>query len=111
MKLKIRELRQQEQLTQKEVADKIYNVQRNVSNWENGTSEPDCESLVKLANLFDVSLDELFNRDYDDNEYMALYQNNTSTIKKKVIKEIDKLNEDQLNGLYSFLKSLQLKQD
>ncbi len=46
MKLKIRELREEYQLTQKELAQKISNVQRNVSNWENGTSEPDCETIL-----------------------------------------------------------------
>lgn len=63
LKLKIKELREEYRLTQKELADKIANVQRNVSNWENGTSEPDCETIVKLADLFNVSLDELFGRD------------------------------------------------
>ena len=72
MKLKIKELREEYSLTQKELADKISNVQRNVSNWENGTSEPDCETIVKLADLFDVSLDELFGRDKYNKEDVSL---------------------------------------
>ncbi len=64
MKLKIRELREEYQLTQKELAQKISNVQRNVSNWENGTSEPDCETILQLAELFNISIDELFGREY-----------------------------------------------
>lgn len=63
MELRIKELREELQLTQKEVAEKIDNVQRNVSNWENGTSEPDCENLIKLAELFGVSVDELLGRE------------------------------------------------
>ena len=62
MILRIKELREEFQLTQKELADKIGNVQRNVSNWENGTSEPDCETLVRLADVFGITLDELFGR-------------------------------------------------
>lgn len=64
MKLRIRELREECGMTQKELAEKISNVQRNVSNWENGTSEPDCETILRLAELFDVSIDELFGRDF-----------------------------------------------
>lgn len=63
MKLRIRELREEFHLTQKELADKLSNVQRNVSNWENGTSEPDCETILKLADIFRVSIDELFDRE------------------------------------------------
>ncbi len=62
MVIRIKELREEFQLTQKELADKIGNVQRNVSNWENGTSEPDCETLLRLADVFGVTLDELFGR-------------------------------------------------
>ncbi len=52
MKLKIKELREEYGLTQKELAQKLSNVQRNVSNWENGASEPDCETILKIAELF-----------------------------------------------------------
>lgn len=63
MKLKIKELREEYQMTQKELAAKLDNVQRNVSNWENGVSEPDCETILKIAELFDISIDELFGRE------------------------------------------------
>ena len=62
MKLRIKEYREEMQLTQRELAEKIGNVQRNISNWENGASEPDCETMVRLVELFEISLDELFGR-------------------------------------------------
>ena len=80
MKLKIKELREEYQLTQKELAAKIGNVQRNVSNWENGSSEPDLETIAKLADYFQISIDELFGRDAHapfsimDDEEQALYR-------------------------------------
>lgn len=64
MKLRIKELREEYRMTQKELAQKISNVQRNISNWENGTSEPDCETILRIAEVFDVSIDELFGRDF-----------------------------------------------
>ncbi|MBQ7913830.1 MAG: helix-turn-helix transcriptional regulator, partial [Clostridia bacterium] len=63
MKLRIKELREELQLTQKELAEKIGNVQRNISNWESGASEPDCETILKLSEIFDVTIDELFGRE------------------------------------------------
>lgn len=60
--LRIRELREEAGLTQKQLATAINNMQRNVSNWEQGTSEPDIATVVALADFFDVSLDELFGR-------------------------------------------------
>ncbi len=38
MTLRIREYREELQLSQSELAKRISNVQRNVSNWENGIS-------------------------------------------------------------------------
>ena len=64
MRLMIKEYREELQLTQKQLAEKINNLQRNVSNWENGTSEPDCDTILRLAEIFDVSIDELFGREH-----------------------------------------------
>lgn len=46
-------------MKQSELA-KILNVgQATVSNWETGATEPDFESLRKIAVIFDCSIDEL----------------------------------------------------
>ena len=63
MRLRIKELLEEHRLTQKDLAALINNEQRNISNWELGVTEPDCETLVKLAEIFNVSMDELFGRD------------------------------------------------
>lgn len=60
--LKLKELRKKYGLTQQNIADKL-NVQRTtITNYENGTSEPDIEALNKLADIFNVSIDYLLNR-------------------------------------------------
>lgn len=46
-------------LTQEEVATKIYVSQKSVSNWETGKTLPDIESLIRLAQLYQLSLDNL----------------------------------------------------
>lgn len=46
-------------MTQTELARLLGVGRTNISNWENGVSSPDIESLVAIANLFEVTLDEL----------------------------------------------------
>ena len=49
-------------LTQRDVADRLGIAQPSYIRYENGTSEPNLENLVKLADLFDVSSDYLLGR-------------------------------------------------
>lgn len=97
MQLKIRELREENGLTQKKLAEMLGNAQRNVSNWENGTSEPDCETIVKLADIFGVTIDELFGREWSDTAI---------TQKHGALPEIFfTLSDSQLQAVVSLVKS------
>jgi len=53
--------------TQTEVADKIGISRARYSHYENGRSEPDYETLEKIANFFDVSVDWLMGRSDNPN--------------------------------------------
>lgn len=46
-------------ITQEELAEKLSVTRQAVSNWENGKTEPDIETLTKIAQIFDISIDEL----------------------------------------------------
>lgn len=46
-------------MTQQELAEKLNGKKSLVSNYENGYNTPDIFTLCKLADIFDVSLDEL----------------------------------------------------
>lgn len=63
--LKLKELRLEAELSQKELADKFGTTQRNISNWEAGNNEPDIEMIIKIAKFFDVSTDYLLSFDHD----------------------------------------------
>ena len=45
--------------SQKEVADHLSIYQSNVSDWEKNVSRPEYENLIKLAILYNVTLEEL----------------------------------------------------
>ncbi len=55
----IAELRKEKNLTQYELAEKITITRDAVSKWEQGKRCPDPECLVKLSEIFEVSINEL----------------------------------------------------
>ena len=59
---KLKEMRKLYGLTQRQVAEALGISQPSYIRYENGTSEPTLENLVKLADLFDVSADFLLGR-------------------------------------------------
>ncbi|MBQ8375204.1 MAG: helix-turn-helix transcriptional regulator [Clostridia bacterium] len=101
MKLKIKEYREEIQLTQSQLADQIGNVQRNVSNWENGVSEPDCETIVKLAKLFDITIDELFGQDS-----LMISRQSIVGVEHSILKAVQQLTEMQKVTLLQFLREV-----
>lgn len=56
---RLRQLRQNSSLMQKEIAESIGISTITLRQYEQGTREPSIEKLMKLAIIFDVSLDDL----------------------------------------------------
>lgn len=52
-------LRKAKGLSQEEVAIRLHVVRQTISKWEKGLSVPDAHLLIKLAELFEVSVTEL----------------------------------------------------
>ena len=61
----IKKYRHEAQLSQEELAERIYVSRQTISNWENDKSYPDVNSLVLLSETFQVSLDNLIKGDID----------------------------------------------
>ena len=59
IEMKLRELREQKGVTQKEVADAIGCTATVYSRYERGEREPDISTLCSLADYFEVSTDVL----------------------------------------------------
>lgn len=62
---RIKELRIESGLTQKELAKKLNTTNSAVCDWEKGRTQPDLQMLKNIANLFDVSTDYLLGRSQD----------------------------------------------
>lgn len=50
-------------ISQEELAERLYITRQTLSNWETGKTYPDINSLLRLSDLFHVSLDELVKGD------------------------------------------------
>ena len=60
---KLKELRKFENLTQQQLADRLNISRVNYTRYETDAVRPDYETLVAIADFYDVSIDELFGRD------------------------------------------------
>lgn len=56
---KLSELRRQNGISQEKLAEMVGVSRQAVTKWENGKSNPDTENLIRLAEIFGISLDEL----------------------------------------------------
>ena len=58
----LRRLRKENKLSQQKLAYAIEVTQQCISEWEKGNMEPTLSNLVKLAEVFEVSIDYLAGR-------------------------------------------------
>lgn len=61
----IKKHRAEMNLSQEELAEKLYVTRQTISNWETGKNYPDIHSLLLMSTLFDVSLDQLIKGDVE----------------------------------------------
>ena len=68
----IANLRKEKNLTQEELAEKLFITDRAVSKWERGISLPDADKMLDLCNIFGINVNELLigekinMKDYND---------------------------------------------
>jgi len=53
--------RKAKKLTQAKLAEKLFVSEKTISKWENGNGIPDTNSLPKLCEIFEISINELLN--------------------------------------------------
>lgn len=92
---KIKMLRKEKKLTQKELAKEIGVTASTVTKYENGQLEPNIEVLNRISNIFRISISALVEDDYSrkefstEPEFLSLYELVNS---KEITEEtIDKL--------------------
>lgn len=86
--MRLARLRKQKNLTQQDIADSLNISYQAVSKWENDITAPDIDAIVKLADIFDVSADELLGRENRGTVYLAAPTEDeikTAVLKVKVL--------------------------
>ena len=62
----IKKIREENKLTQKELADKLGVTFQAVSKWENGKNVPDISILKEMSKMFNVDIDEILDGEKKD---------------------------------------------
>lgn len=73
---KLKEKRQEANLTQKELAEILHVSRQTISSWEVGRTYPDLDVLVAISELYDTPLDDLLKEDSE------MVKNITAKVKK-----------------------------
>jgi transcriptional regulator with XRE-family HTH domain len=94
--LRLKELRKQRHLSQRDLADKLQVAQQTIGGWETGRTEPNNELLSKLADFFGVTVDYLLGRTNDQHEEVlaAAHLN----------KELKDMSKEQQQAIFDFIE-------
>lgn len=79
---KLIQLRKRNGWSQEELAERMNVTRQSVSKWESTQSVPDIEKIIKLSELFGVSIDYLLKDSIDDSEYSRI-ENVNENIKEE----------------------------
>lgn len=107
-------LRKENNLTQKEVAEKLNVSFQSISKWETGNSLPNIETLHELSILYNINIDEILtgcHKDNDEYSYSKAGVNisYTDTIKTEMKKYLETKDKRVLNGLGPFASLYDIK--
>lgn len=67
---RLADLRREHNLTQNDIADRLNISAQAVSKWENDLTSPDIDTLLKLADIFDITVDELLGKKKKETLYV-----------------------------------------
>lgn len=82
---KLKDARTSTGFTQENVAEKIDVSRQTISNWETEKSYPDIISVIKLSDLYEISLDELLKGDAKMIEHLEESTNIVKSNQKLII--------------------------
>lgn len=108
--MRLKELREERKLTQTEIASAIGGSQSNLAKWEKGTVQPPAESIIKLADFFQVSTDYLLGRE-DDFGNIVIKNNASfavSDAEKKHLTNLRRLKPQTQQYIFGLVENLAL---
>jgi len=98
---KLKDLRKETKKTQQQLADDLGVNRQTYCNYENGTREPDIETLKRLAKYFGTSIDFLVGQ-----ESKIVELNSYPDYKRELIEKTIKLNELECTKADAYVSGL-----
>ncbi len=80
---KIKNARTSANLTQEQVAEALDVSRQTVSDWENEKTYPDIVSVIKMSDLYNISLDHLLKEEKPMSDYLNYLEESTNTVRSK----------------------------
>lgn len=81
---KLKNARNEKGITQEQAAELLGVSRQTISNWENNKSYPDIISVIKMSNVYSVSLDHLLKEETSMKQtYQEFLEESTNTVKAK----------------------------
>lgn len=80
---KIKNARIKAKLTQEQAAEALGVSRQTISNWENGKTYPDIVSVIKMSDLYDISLDHLLKEEKPMSNYLDYLEESVNLVKSK----------------------------
>lgn len=100
----LRQLRKENNLTQREIAAKIALLESTYQSYEAGRTEPPIETLIKLADIFECSVDYLLGR-ANDIGLVAINNDGLSDVEKNLLAMFRKLDRQGQVKLYAIVQA------
>ena len=104
----LKKLRQQKGISQQVLADFIMVSQQSINKYENHNVEPDINTIIKIADYFDVSVDYLIGRTEVKHSAEILGHNDIDVLESKIINDFRKLSETQKEVVLNLIKSYKI---
>lgn len=102
---KIKELRIEQKITQTKLCKVLNIAQPTLSGYENNLSEPDFDTITKIANYFGCTIDYLVGRTKEDNViYFA--QNQLSQDETKLVDKLRCLKNEDKDLIYKLIETI-----
>lgn len=102
--MRLQELRKEKGKLQTELADYLNVNHATVSAWEKEISEPNIQTLIKLADYFEVSLDYFLERT-NENE-ITIITHNLSDEEKNLLDSYSAMDDDLKELTFAYMRHL-----
>lgn len=103
----LRKLREDGRITQKQLADAIGVSQQSINKYENHNIEPDIETMIRIADFFNTSVDYLIGHSSVSRKIEVVHPYELNEDESGVMEAYRRLSQKQKNCIKTVMESYQ----